>query len=330
MEHPFSRYIKILGKGKNGSRSLSQEEAKESMQMILRGEVLAEQLGAFLMLLRLKEETPEEITGFVNAVRSDISAPKDIQVDIDWSTYAGKKRQLPWFLLVAFVLSEQGYRIYMHGAKGHTDGRIYSQDVLEYFGFKPSYNWEEVSDSLDELNIAYMPISSLSPVLDQIVNLRNILGLRSPVNTLCRLINPLEANITVDGVFHPSYAPIHQKTSQLLGTANNISIRGDGGEAECKPDSHTEIHWIAQGTLEVSTWPRLIDRRLVKPDQLSLDTLMAVWRGEVQDAYGEGAVVSTLASILKLIEGDAASTQDEMVDRAKIMWNGRNKRRFCS
>ena len=55
-EHPFAQYVRILGKGKRGSRDLTQEEAYAAMCMILADQVRAEQLGAFLMLLRHKEE----------------------------------------------------------------------------------------------------------------------------------------------------------------------------------------------------------------------------------------------------------------------------------
>jgi anthranilate phosphoribosyltransferase len=63
--HPFARFIAILGRGRNLSRALTVEEAEEAMSMILAGEVLPEQLGAFLMLLRMKEESASELAGFV-------------------------------------------------------------------------------------------------------------------------------------------------------------------------------------------------------------------------------------------------------------------------
>ena len=91
-EHAFAPYVRALGKGKRGSRSLSQDEARDAMSMILHQQVEPEQLGAFLMLLRLKEETPAELAGFVEAVRHfhNYSAAQvsGIQVDIDWSSYA--------------------------------------------------------------------------------------------------------------------------------------------------------------------------------------------------------------------------------------------------
>src|SRR5271165_4895434 len=95
--HPFARFIAILGRGKTLIRSLSIEEAEEAMGMILAGRALPEQLGAFLMLLRVKEESPAEIAGFVRAARAALHPPAGAPaVDLDWSSYAGKGRQLPW------------------------------------------------------------------------------------------------------------------------------------------------------------------------------------------------------------------------------------------
>jgi anthranilate phosphoribosyltransferase len=75
VEHTFAQYVRILGKGKTGTRSLTREEAYTAMAMILDGEVEDVQLGAFLMLLRVKEESHQELSGFVAAVKDHISPP---------------------------------------------------------------------------------------------------------------------------------------------------------------------------------------------------------------------------------------------------------------
>ncbi|MFT5707461.1 MAG: anthranilate phosphoribosyltransferase, partial [Oceanospirillaceae bacterium] len=167
-EHPFAQYVRILGKGKKGSRSLTFEEARDAMGLILDDKVRAEQLGAFLMLLRVKEESPEELAGFVTAVRARNPAPSNIAVSLDWSTYAGKKRQLPWFLLTALLLAENGHRVFMHGAKGHTAGRIYIQDVLTLFSIASCADWSQVSAQLDTHNFAFMGINTLAPKVGDI------------------------------------------------------------------------------------------------------------------------------------------------------------------
>ena len=105
MTPSFTPYIQALGKGQRGARDLTLAEAAQAMRMILDGRVQAEQLGAFLMLMRVKEETPDELAGFVRAARDSVAAPADFPpVDLDWASYAGKRRQLPWFVLSALLL----------------------------------------------------------------------------------------------------------------------------------------------------------------------------------------------------------------------------------
>ncbi|GAA0686693.1 glycosyl transferase family protein [Marinobacterium maritimum] len=326
-EHPFAPYVRILGKGKKGSRSLTTEEAETAMGMILDQQVLPEQLGAFLMLIRMKEEAPEELMGFAQAVRARLSPP-DMAVDLDWSTYAGKKRRLPWFLLAALVLAGQGIRIFMHGAHGHTPGRIYTQDMLKLFGLDVADDWQQVKQHLEKHSIAFMSIDTMVPKLGELIALRPVLGLRSPVHTLCRLLNPLAAPCCVDGVFHPPYAPMHQRTAQLLGTRYSLTIRGDGGEAEMKPDSDSELHWVCDGELSEEFWPRLYDQRLVREDELDPQDLVRFWRGEISHEYGEGAVVSTLAGVLRLLSKGEQKPMQEWVQQAFKLWQGRNKQAF--
>lgn len=329
VEHPFAQFVRILGKGKRGSRSLTRAEATEAMGMILDDQVEPEQLGAFLMLLRIKEEAPEELAGFIDAVRQRFPIPTPLQVDLDWSSYAGKKRNQPWFLLVCLLLAEQGVRVFMHGARGHTEGRIYSEDALGQLGVSAATSWEDVQRQLDQTGFSYMGIDALCSPLGDIIQLRNILGLRSPVHTLCRLLNPLGAPACVDGVFHPPYAPMHQQTALLLGTQNSVTIRGDGGEAETKPDSETELHWILNRELSVSEWPRLYPQRLVKSEELSIEQMRQLWRGEIEHRYGEGAVIATLATVLRLLPGNGNLSSVELTEEARERWARRNRQRFA-
>lgn len=325
-EHPFAQYVRILGKGKTGTRSLTREEANAAMSMILAKEVEPEQLGAFMMLLRVKEETPEEIAGFADAVRAQVTPEVLPGVDLDWSAYAGKKRRHPWFLLAAFCLASHGYRIFMHGARGHTPERLYIEDMLPLFGLKASASWAEASEQLDRCNFTYMDINSLSPELGRIIGLRPVLGLRSPVHTLARMLNPLNARCSVDGVFHPPYGPVHQQTANLLGTERNLTVKGDGGEAEVRPDGESRLQWVLSGELSEEDWPRVVPRRFVKEDMLDPEALSAVWHGDMSHEYGEQAVVSTVALLLRLLgkEGDQA----QLMHEAASLWSTRNREIF--
>ena len=326
-EHAFAPYVRALGKGKRGGRSLTQAEARDAMAMILQQQVEPEQLGAFLMLLRLKEETPQELAGFVEAVRAhhhySPALVSGIQVDLDWSTYAGKKRHLPWFLLAALTLAGQGIKVFMHGAKGHTAGRIYSEDVLTAIGLPIAQNWQQCQTQLQQHNFSFMSLQHLSPALNHIIGLRAIFGLRSPVHTLTRLLNPLAAKHTIDGVFHPAYGPLHQHTAMLLQHPRSLTIRGDGGEAEIRPDADCHLQWVDEQQASDEEWQRTLAKRDTLEQNLDPLRLVRLWRAEQQETYGEAAVISTLAACLVLL--GQAKGQIEAQALAQTWWQNRNK-----
>lgn len=322
-EHPFAQYVRILGKGKKGSRALTADEAFHAMQMIMQGEVLDVQLGAFLMLLRVKEESAEELLGFVRAVRAGLVPPQPVQVDLDWSSYAGKRRHLPWYLFSILLLAAHGYRVLVHGARGHTIDRIYSEDVLTDLGLPVATDWHSCSNQLDQHNFSYFPLRQLCPELHRIIELRNTMGLRSPVHTLARLINPASAPCVIQGIFHPGYRPVHQVAAQALGYARVDVIKGEAGEIERNPDIDCLVQSVRAGELVDETWPALFSKRHVKEESLDLTTFVKVWRGDLQHEYGEAAVTGTLAIALKLL-GEVATQQDAQ-QLATALWQDRNR-----
>lgn len=328
--HPFAAYIAILGRGRTLSRSLTMDEAEAAMAMIMQGEVLPAQLGAFLMLLRVKEETPDEIAGFVRGVRATLEVPDPAaQVDLDWSSYAGKRRQLPWFLLAAILLARHGIRIFMHGAEGHTPGRLYTRAVLEALDIPVAASLVEAGGHIGASNFAYLPLAQLSPRLDEIIDMRPILGLRSPVHTIARMINPFAAPHLMQGIFHTGYMDIHQQAARLLGEPHMAVFRGEGGEIERRPNKPCEVYTIHDGTAGIEDWPRLMpDPRQESDTEMEVERLMAVWSGEAEDAYADAAITGTLAVALKLL--GRAPSMEEAQQAAESMWRDRDRDRLLA
>jgi len=64
------------------------------------------------------------------------------------------------------------------------------------------------------------------------MGLRQLLGLRSPIHTVARMVNPLNAAFSINGVTHPPYMPVHQQGSRLMGERAMAVFKGDGGEVE--------------------------------------------------------------------------------------------------
>lgn len=320
IEHPFAKYVRIVGKGKRGSRSLTFEEAVDAFGQILDGEVLDAQLGAFLMLLRVKEETVDELAGFVTATRERLTLPA-LSVDLDWSSYAGKRRHYPWFLLAALTLAKSGVRVFMHGAAGHTINRLYTEDVLPVLGFSACQSENDVAKALDEHNFAFLPLHVFSPKLSELIDLRNVMGLRSPVHTLARLINPFNATVTLQAIFHPAYRTSHQQTAIRLGYQNAAVIKGEGGEFERNPDARTLVLGIKDGVGYETEWDMLNESRSDVEETFDLNEFVSVWQGKTKHGYGEKAVVGTLA--LTLVALKKAESMDDAMLMAQQMWDER-------
>lgn len=319
-EHPFAQFVRIVGKGKNGARSLTYDEAYQAFKMILNDEVLDVQLGAFLMLLRVKEESIDELAGFVQATRDALNF-KALDVDLDWSSYAGKRKHYPWFLLAALTLAHHGYKIVMHGASGHTLNRVYTEQVLEYLGFPICQNQDEVEQQLQQRNFAYLPLEVISPILSELIALRNVMGLRSPIHTLARLINPFNAKATLQAIFHPAYRSSHQQTAFKLGYQNSAVIKGEGGEFERNPDAKTLICGIKDGELYEYELPKLTENRSPVEEELDLALFKSVWQGQQHHEYGETAVIETMGIALYTMRV-CESYSDAML-KAKELWSNR-------
>ncbi|HHI70991.1 MAG TPA: glycosyl transferase family protein [Rhodobacteraceae bacterium] len=325
-QHPFARFVAILARGKTKTRSFTLDEAKEAMGMIMRREATAEQIGAFLMLLRLKEETPEEIAGFTLGTRSTIDLPDNMpKVDIDWSSYAGKRIQLPWFILSALAMAGAGYRVFMHGTDGHTPGRVYTQETLERLGVPISPTLTDAAGQLERSNFAYAPLEAISPVLRELIGLRPVFGLRSPVHSFARMLNPFKADMLPQGIFHRGFMDVHAGAAVLLNQPNMAVFRGEGGEFERRPNKPTVV-WSTHGTDDPveETWPAMQDApHQPKDEQMDIRELARVWRGEADNTYADAAVRGTVAIVLKTMgRADTVETAQQMADE---IWAARDK-----
>ena len=318
-EHPFAQFVRILGKGKRGARSLTREEAREALGMILDGQVEEAQLGAFLMLLRHKEESADELAGFTEAVRARLDAPR-IAVDLDWPSYAGKKRHLPWYLLAAKCLAGSGTRTLLHGGGAHTAGRLYTEQLLQTLDIPLCRDWNAVGEALDRGGLAFAPLVDWMPALQRMIDLRNTLGLRSPIHSLVRLLNPLGARCILQSIFHPGYQETHREGSRLLGD-RAIVIKGEGGEIEINPDSPAHLYGTESGASWDEEWPALSALRHVKPERLEPQVLAEFWRGGREDAYGELAVIATIALGLRGLGRDREAAFAE----ARQRWAARDR-----
>ena len=249
----LAQHVRTLGRGPGRARSLTRDEAFDAMTGMLREDAAPEAVGALLMLLRMKGETAEEIAGFAAAAQAGMPALG--HADLDWPSYAaGRTRGAPWFLLSAKLVAAAGHRVLLHGWNG-ADPKV--RAGLEHVGIAVAATPDDAARVMDRDGIAYLPLEAAYPALFRLLNLRDVLGLRSCVNTVCRMLNPGRAVASVQGVFHPSYRLLQADAAALLGWDALTVIKGGGGEFERHPAKDVSGFGLRQGAPWEARFPAL-------------------------------------------------------------------------
>jgi anthranilate phosphoribosyltransferase len=310
----FAPFIATLGRGPGRSSALTREEARQAFAMVLAGEADPHQVGAFLMLLRYRGEDPDEIAGLVEAAREHAGLGGGLPIDLDWPSYgAGRTRGAPWFLLSALALARAGVRVLMHGTNAHSSGMSVGEG-LAALGLVPCANIHDAERSLAATNFAYLPLGAFAPGIEKLLGLRRLFGLRSPVNTVARLLDPGSAPASVAGVFHPAYIDVHLGASERLARPGLLVVKGGGGEAERSGTKPVIAHrWLAgRGRSELAL------PAIAQPVAAGSQDLAAVWRGE---APAPSVCCATIA--LALLALDAELSPEEADFRAEKIWTAR-------
>lgn len=312
-------YVQILGRGPARSRDLTQDEAREAMGVILNGHAAPEATGALLMLLRMKGETAAELAGFVEAARAFVNWG-DVPAALDWPSYAaGRTRGLPWFLLGAKLVAQAGYPVLIHGWNSHQHSSADVRKGLSVIGIEVAATAPSARAIMARDGIAYAPLETVSPQLFELLRLRDVLGLRSCINTVLRLLNPSAAHASVQGVFHPSYREVQADACALLGQPNLTVIKGGGGEFERHPSKDIQ----AFGLRAAQAWHQTFDascdeaRRLNEGDAHASE-LSALWDGSLHNDFARSVVLGTAALALDTLGVSNAE------DAACALWATRN------
>ncbi|WP_435275861.1 glycosyl transferase family protein [Psychrobium sp. nBUS_13] len=323
----FSQYVKIIGKGKRAGNYLSQAQAYSAYKLLLGGKAQPEQVGAFLMLLRVREESSEELAGFVLACREHTLAGfSQLDVDLDIGCYAGKRRHLPWFILSIIALAQTGKRIFIHGSQEPDSQRLYVPQAFKELNIPIAHSLIDAKTHLAQFGFAYTDLKNCNPKLDDLLQMRALFALRSSANTLARILNPSAAPHSFHGVFHREFDARHIEIAQLIGDKNVSCLRGEGGEVEINPERPVTQHLLKNGQALRLDFPALLDKKQIKPRELNCAQLEQLWLGELDFEYATQAVIGTIASILTLLE---PITSEQALSCATEIWHSRTSKPFA-
>ena len=222
----IGHYLKEIGRGKDGARSLTREQGADLLGQILDDKVTDLEVGAFCLAMRIKGETPEEMAGFLDAVHARMQALPALasQPTVVIPCYNGARKLPALAPLLALLLTQQGVRVCLHGTPTESS-RTTSFEVLEAMGHKPLAESQQAHAGLN-----LVPTEVLSPALKKLLDVRRVVNLRNPAHSLVKLMNPCHGSaLIVSSYTHPEYAVSMANTFKLTQTQAFL-LRGTEGE----------------------------------------------------------------------------------------------------
>lgn len=221
----MKEFLNILACGKN----LTETQASQAMKKMLSGESTAAQSAAFLMALRIKGETVDELTGCARAMREaalSISRPNSVVVDT-CGTGGDGTGTLNISTASAFVVAGAGFCVAKHGNRS-VSSRCGSADVLEALGVKVDASPDVSQKCLAEAGIAFLFAPLFHPAMKHVAPVRRELGVRTLFNLLGPLCNPAKADVQVLGAYSEESSEMLAQVLRRLTTRDAWVVHSGG------------------------------------------------------------------------------------------------------
>lgn len=246
----IKHFIKEIGRGAAGARSLTREQALELMSAVLAGEVSPLEVGAMVMALRMKGESLAEICGFLDAVQAHSLALHSSLPVVVIPSYNGARRLPNLVPLLAMLLAQQGARVLVHGPL-HDPARVTTAKIFHDLGLLPAYNADDMHSHWVRHEPAFMPTAVLCPPLQALLDVRWTVGLRNSGHTVAKMIQPFAQVsgmrcLRLVNYTHPEFGAlmaawaVQEKVDVML-------LRGTEGEAVADPRRQPRIDTYLAG-----------------------------------------------------------------------------------
>ncbi|TML15361.1 MAG: anthranilate phosphoribosyltransferase [Actinobacteria bacterium] len=229
-------------------RDLSQEGARDVMRSIMDGEATPGQIGAFLVALRIKGETADEIAGCAEAMREHVLVVRPVRTDlVDTAGTGGDgARTFNISTAAALVAAAAGAGVAKHGNRAVSSSSG-SADVLEALGFNLELPPETIARSIDELGFGFLFAPTHHPAMRHAAPVRRELATRTVFNVLGPLTNPAGARAQVVGVYAPELVPTIAEVLARLGAERAFVVHGAAGVDELSPAGPNLVCEVADG-----------------------------------------------------------------------------------
>ncbi|HEY1148957.1 MAG TPA: DNA-binding protein YbiB [Pseudoduganella sp.] len=289
---PTARFIKEIGRGAKGARSMSRDEARELWAAILDGRVSDLELGGILLSMRIKGESVEELEGFLEASEASfprLRAPAGEYAPVVIPSYNGARKLPNLTALLAMLLAREGVPVLVHGV-AHDVGRVATAEVFEALGVHAAGSHAEAEAALAGGHVSFITIEALAPRLAWMLSLRRILGVRNSTHTLVKIMQPFEGPaLRLVSYTHPEYLEtlgeyFQQAAPHERGHA--FLMRGTEGETVANANKAQKIDWFHDGERTVLVERQMLAETVpVLPEDKSAAStaawIAAVLRGEI-------------------------------------------------
>jgi anthranilate phosphoribosyltransferase len=279
-------------------RDLTRAEARDAMHEIMRGEATSAQIAGFLVALRAKGETADEIAGCAEAMREHVLPVQPKRADlVDTAGTGGDgKHTLNISTAAALVAAAAGAGVAKHGNRA-ASSQTGSADVLEALGFELEVPPERIARSIDELGFGFMFAQAHHPAMKYAAPVRKELGTRTVFNVLGPLTNPARARAQVVGVYSAALVrPIAEALLQL-GSHRAFVVHGADGIDELSPTGPNLVCEVFEGAVR---------ERTIDPADLGLE------RCRVEDLAG-GSPADNAALIRSVFAGEKSGRRDAIL-----------------
>jgi anthranilate phosphoribosyltransferase len=233
---------------------LDAAEAEQAMSAILSGEATTPQVAGFLVALRMKGETVEELTGFARAMRARmtrVDAGEGVILDT-CGTGGDGAGTFNISTVVAFVAAGAGVKVAKHGNRS-ISSRCGSADVLEGLGVRIALTPEQMGRSIRQIGIGFLFAPALHPAMKHAQQARVDLKMRTVFNLLGPLANPAGATAQLIGAPNAEAADLMANALAALGLERGYVVHGEGLD-EVTTSGPTLVWSIAGGKVTYETW----------------------------------------------------------------------------
>ena len=229
---------------------LSRDEARQVMGAIMRGEATSAQIGGFLVALRAKGETADEIAGSAEAMREHVLAVHPRRDDLVDTAGTGGDGANTFNIstAAALVAAAAGAGVAKHGNRAASSATG-AADVLEALGFTLELPRERIERSIDELGFGFLFAQAHHPAMRHAAPVRRELATRTVFNVLGPLTNPAGARAQLVGVYSPTIVRTIAEALVRLGARRAYVVHGAGGIDELSPTGPNFVCEVENGAV---------------------------------------------------------------------------------